>query len=1148
MLGTRNMSALISVNLNIIKQVELNSAFLNEEENRNRMGDYFFPGFAQKVINSLYENIEHGKSRSFLITGRSGFGKTHLLLFLANLFNSPGNDDLFNEMVSVAGDFPLKKIKDVMGRFLVVNPLPLKEPGVAKFDAALNTAINGALARESIEFVPEAGLTPDKIFKSTVDYLKDNTDFKGIAIVMDNFEPALTTLEKEPDSPLTLQIKRFFEFLSSIETMPVIFIGSGSFFSGEYATFDLEQDVIKSVGEYFDELHWFNYDSDEWVKFITTKILQHTSPEALTVLTSNPEFEKLAQFIVDAGMYKDKGLKYVQNEILPLCFPLHPFTMHFLPELSQKISKKDKNLLAFFRDTSPGSFRYFLDTFGIFQASGRLSVFTPDYLFSFYERIIRDTAALKNVYDAVEKAYMLSGNLPLARRVIRLIALMQVINDNDIRPTKTNIIEALHVMPRDRKKFEPMLIEMVHKGGFLYNRETQEVTLPVQKTGINLRDYIDYRLGKIKKKTRPTRILNEYYKIREVNAEKYNVKYHTDRKVLCKFIDLKDLKSRKFARQIKSSLGKSKGRYKGDVAVLYLVIVDDDELMEARNILISEPEWDSERVVVTVPVRPVGFINLLYEKIALLEIRESEPPFNKEESAERELLDNYLEDINSQIDEKLAFYRRPDRLYWYYRQNLIKQMQKKTLTELADALMEETFYQFPAIPNPIVSSFMDKNKYKNIRRDVVEKILRSFETIHLPVKKASLRDRLMDAVLIKNGIMEKVGEKEDYKEYLIVSELLELESQLKDIWNYLYQAIVKSPGEGRKILQMGLILDPLLSPPYGLNPSLLEILLAAVFRNYSNEVDIFRNFRKMQETGKESLLERVPLDYSSIRAMTLDPGDYLVYFTEFPAEEKLFVNKFIEIFTRVKPEFSEAPLWSEGKKAVLDWFEKLPEMTKRNRSYKGKYILDFIDMLQDKGKKSPPREFFREILPATLGYSLQEFSFREYALKMLRQIKNIYVEITRFSQLKQVGLWKAVKTLFAGKKKGKFADAFRKWRKSLPDSLKPEDLSKNAALLLKVNPEGKLKEQFLLLVPEKMGLQPFNKWKSDKTLEYLANLSRAKLEIDLADIMSAFKMPEEKEPKEQVARETLERVFKKFKVPDSDKEFYIVDLMEKLIW
>lgn len=1147
MLGTRNMSSLISVNLNIIKQVELNSTFLNEEENRDRMVDYFFPGFARKVINSIYNNIEHGKSRSFLITGRPGFGKTHLMLFLANFLNRKASDDLFKKMVSIAGDFPLKKIKDVMGRFMVVNPIPLKEPGVPKFDAALNTAINGALARESIDFVPGAGLSATMTYEDTADYLKENTDFKGIAIIMDNFESALTDLEKEPDSPLTQQIKCFFEFLKVVEKLPVIFIGSGSFLSSEYATYDLEQDSIKTVDEYFDELHWFDYEDEDWVKFATKNVLQHISPEALTVLTSNPEFEKLAQFVIDAGMYKDEGMKYVQNELLPGCFPLHPFTLKFLPELSQKISRKDKNLLAFFRDTSPGSFRYFLDTFGIFQASGRLSVFTPDYLFSYYESTIRDATALKNVYDAVEKAYMLSGNLPLARRVIRLVALMQIIDDKELRPTKKNIIESLHVMPRDRKKFEPMLIEMVHKGGFLFNRESQEVILPVQKTGINLKDYIDKRLGKIKKKTKPNKILNEQYKIKEVNAEKYNLRHRTDRKVLCQFIDLKDLKSRKFARQIKGFLGRRVGRYLGDVAVLYLVICDDDELMEARNILISEPEWDSDRVVIAVPVRPVGFLSMLYEKVALLEIREDEPPFNKESSAERELLENYLEEVNNKIDEKLSYYRRPDRLYWYYRQNLIKQMQEKSLPELADALMEETFYQFPVIPDPIVSSFKDKKKYRNIRRDVVEKILGSVDMIHLPAEKTTPQDKIMDTVLIKTGIMEKVTEKNDHQEYMVISELLELESPLKEIWNYLYHAIVKSPGEGRKILQMSMILDPLLRPPYGLNPALLEILLAAIFRNYTNEVDIFRNFRKMQETGNESLLERMSLDYESIRAIALDPDDYLVYFTEFPAEEKLFVNKFIEMFTRVEPEYSEIPLWVEGKKAVLDWFDKLPEMTRRNRSYKGKYVLDFIDMIRDKGKDAPSREFFRELLPNTLGYNLREFSFRNKALKMLKQIKSIYVEITRYSQLKQVGLWKAVKMLFAGKE-GEFADKFRKWRKSVPADINMNELSKDAAILLKVNPGGKLKEQFLLLVPDKMGLKPFIKWESDRTLEYLARLSGAKIEIDLNDIISAFRMPEKKEPKEQVARETLERIFKKFHIPDSEKEVYIVDLMEKLVW
>ncbi len=1146
MLGTRNMSSLISVNLNVIKQPDLISTFNTEEENFKRMSEFFITGLTKDIVDDLKDNLAAGKSRSYLIAGRPGVGKTTQLLFIANLLNSSGTEPLFDVIKDRAGDF-IADVKEKIGKYLIVFPQPIIQADEVKFTSNIITAINGAIAQKGYNFAPGSGDNLIETLKETIDFLKNNTDINGIAIIMGDIDHLISIMEKEEPDPSVGQVYDFLDFLKNGADLPIAFVCSGSFFPNNYATFGVEKDSLTKVGDRFDRLFWFEYNDDEWIGMIRGNILQQTSPDALVVLTTNPEFINLASFINTVGLYSEKGEKFVLNNILPGTFPLHPFTLYFLPKLSQKISSEGKNLMAFFRDSSPGSFRYFLDTFSIFQASGKLSVYTPDYLFSYYENTIKQSTALRNIYNSVEKAYMLSGNLPLARRVIRLVALMQIIDDPAIRPTKKNIMESLHLIPRDLGKFEPMLIEMIQKGGFSFDPSTQEVMLPVERTGINLREYINTQVEKIKDIFDPADILNSRYSLKIEESLEYNKRFSTDRKAYRRYVNMKDLRDEEFTEKLIKTLGSGCGKNMGSVGVLYMVTDDDDELMEARNILTQEERWASPVFVVAVPIRPPGFLSLLMEKVALEDLAENVPPFTKPGTPERDLLEAQLKEIDEQINDRMEYYLRPDRLYWYYQNNLIRQMQNKSINELADALMEENFTHFPIIPNPVISSFQDKKTYRVYRACAVDKVLTSIDTIKLPLVITDPVNTIIRDVLVNFGIMEKLCEKDEFAHYKVVRGMITMASTIKDIWNYLYQSIITAEGEGKKVIQIDQIITPLLSPPYGLTPSLLELLLSAIFRICDHEVDIFRNYREMKKTNEQSSLVRLKKGYEAIRAISTDPGDCIVYLTEFPAEEKLFVNKVIEMFTRQTKEYADSPLWAEGKKAIMDWFDSLSEMTRKNINYEGKHTIEFLDKIEKEGKSRPPREFFRELLPEALGYKHSDFSFKEHALILLERLKNIFIETTRFSQLKKVALWKAIRTMFSGKEKD-FGEMFKEWEENIPEDINFDELPDDARILLEVDPTADLETQFLNQIPEEMGLKSIEVWEYDKTMEYLARLSRAKMEIDMGDILTIFRIPEKKEPKNEVTKNIMEKVFAKIGVDESEKEIFIVELMEKMVW
>ena len=68
------------------------------------------------------------------------------------------------------------------------------------------------------------------------------------------------------------------------------------------------------------------------------------------------------------------------------------------------------------------------------------------------------------------------------------------------------------------------------------------------------------------------------------------------------------------------------------------------------------------------------------------------------------------------------------------------------------------------------------------------------------------------------------------------------------------------------------------------------------------------------------------------------------------------------------------------------------------------------------------------------------------------------------------------------------------------------------------------------------------------TLEYLARLTKAKIEIDANDVEAVFKIPSDNENPEAKAKKIMDNIFHKFNIKGSDRDVYVVDLLEKAIW
>jgi hypothetical protein len=79
-----------------------------------------------------------------------------------------------------------------------------------------------------------------------------------------------------------------------------------------------------------------------------------------------------------------------------------------------------------------------------------------------------------------------------------------------------------------------------------------------------------------------------------------------------------------------------------------------------------------------------------------------------------------------------------------------------------------------------------------------------------------------------------------------------------------------------------------------------------------------------------------------------------------------------------------------------------------------------------------------------------------------------------------------------------------------------------------------------------MGIGPIDSWETDRNMEYISRLSKAKLEVDVSFIITAFELPAAREPKMKVAREVFDKTLNGFQLSKNEKIQYVQAVLKEL--
>jgi hypothetical protein len=288
-----------------------------------------------------------------------------------------------------------------------------------------------------------------------------------------------------------------------------------------------------------------------------------------------------------------------------------------------------------------------------------------------------------------------------------------------------------------------------------------------------------------------------------------------------------------------------------------------------------------------------------------------------------------------------------------------------------------------------------------------------------------------------------------------------------------------------------------------LSHQLIEVLLAAFFRNRLDEFVIWDSYKQAKKKQDHSKLRRISLDASTLASIVSDPDDYVLAYYEVRPTERRYVNRIIELVAEAEEEVGEMGIWERGRDALLSWFTALPPMTISAQSYQTDNAAELVDLLQDSTALQDAKRLFRDRLPAALGLTLASppVPTEDEAGELVNRFEECYIDLVNHAGTQARILIQELVTKFEaeGSTREDLAIATRNWYNTkLSESQWLHTFGGDEGHLKKaIEAEGPIDQRMLEDLPDAMGLGAYTSWTETTTSDlFLARVELAKKEIE----------------------------------------------------
>lgn len=998
-------------------------------------------------------------------------------------------------------------------------------------------------------FYPQISANPSVIYEETAKDLKSTRVSEGIFILCDEFGNYLTEMAKDPYSREGQQLQEFAEFCKrSGENQCHLVIIAHQTLKDYAISYRTKEEWAKIHGRFIDSdntLAAAGSHEPEIEDMISSVVIQQAG-QGWTQVSTHPDFGILADIAIDAGLYPTQLRSWIESSLVKGCYPMHPFTVYCLPWVSDKIGQRERTVFTFLSHSSEHSLRHFVDNTCILRPEDRLNLYTLDSLYDYFHEQIRAHTDYKHIVFNAEKALGLCGENDLARRIVKTISILSVVDSPSLRATKKTIADALHLATGQQQEVESILTVLVDQRVLWHRRATEVYEVPGRSGLIDAREAVDREKTALLQRGVFDLVgfLNDKFRPSDIVAYEYAEKYFVRRQATCQYIRASALSNPKaFVERIQRWYRSNRGKYEGDILILYVLADSPTDIESARNYARMEA-CKNPQLVISIPKAPITFSEMALELKAIESLKQAGLKV-EEGTIDDEDIKVINEEALHAIQSGIGDFIRADNLEWHCDGNVVANLQRDDEQRFVSTLLKQVLVKTPSVKddataNPIFTTDKDKKGRWNAM-DTLLNVSGAFQ-----VKKAggSPADRIIRSCLKDTELLEKVGDKLGVAEFE-VREIAPPNSALAEIWQFMCEKVVANGG---KVTMLTELVEPLIKPPYGLSNQLMEIILAAFLRNRRDDSVVFSNVKTWKKTKNEEVLTQVQLNGASIANMVYDPEDFVVYYYEIKPDERDYLHELVRILGVDESLLSAQGLWEGTKSALIDWYNRLPRVTRSAQDFPDSQCTVLLEVLGNSEKTRRAKEFLLNYLPEALGFDLTQKE------ELLDQFQRTYDELNGYVRSRAAALFGELAKVFnaRGSTEAEVGEAARQWyNEILSEFQRIHNFVENERHLLEaVCQEGPISESLLCTLPYKMGLGPYTDWDSESSKDlFIARLELAKKNVEIwqPDYPGGQPQPQEElQARASSASKRILALFDELGIPPSTRREILERLLKEL--
>lgn len=955
-------------------------------------------------------------------------------------------------------------------RRLLTNLRELKTDAYDQFCTIYETMMH-------VPFRPENFGDPLKVYAETARYLRTSAEMAGIFVVADEFGSYLSEMARDPDSRESIAIQNFLEFCKRTREDQVHFSVIAHKTLADYALgYRTQADWEKVYGRFLDSEYSLNLAGGDLdiVDMIDAVIISRTDTPERKALWHRVQVDlgPVQDWVLDAQLFPEASESWLQKNLLTGCYPLHPATTFCLPWLAQRAGQANRTAFMFLESSEPGGFQEFVGSARVFSDSDGLNLYTPEKLIAYFGPGASEKPNYRPILLAYEQALAACGTERSAKRVIDLLAVLEIVAQPTLQPRRETLTSLLAATPAEEADVGNIIDALAQERIIRLRPATERYELPRRGTGeVDVYEAI----AMVKEQLRQSFNLLENLRDRAgtylspVTARLYEEKYAVPRTAARDIVSPRHLANLETYRsRIAGWYLPKRGAYQGDALMLYVVAESETEI-EAARVRVSSGTG-SDQLLVLIPRQPFVASEAALDLAAIQHLRQLDLKIG-EGTVDAEDLDKAEREKEALIDRALKLYMSSDNFVWYHAKNVAADMPANGEEDFISNVMLTAFNKTPIVRDEaLAGTSAGRDMQKKYRVQAMQQLLEVDGPIKIMKSTGQANERMLRAALVETEVLQKTQELGKAAEYE-VRKIVPDGSALAEVWSYL-QVQFTTP---EVPVQLSGPISKLIAPPYGLSNQLLELIIAAVLRPIKDQCVILGNHSKVMQSGQTKDYTHVPIVADRIPMLVSDPENYVLLYYEVLPSQRTFLQELISLLDPDGKSTDPGGLWERARNALIAWYTQLPLATRRATEL-STAARAVSQLLNDDSNLRDAKRMLSVELPEALGVRISGGWPAQTTLELRNAFQPIYEELQNHIQIRTQMAIEQLCELFGttGRTRVSLDEATQNWYSGLSEAQRLHQFSGDAGQLIRaINEPGDVTDRFLVRLPQALSTPPY---------------------------------------------------------------------------